>query len=134
MCCNCLRDCFGSGVQVRVKAGFGLSTNSIDLADRFSDAGIPSMKKINPGFYAGALAEYGFSDKFAVQFDLVYSAQWANYKLKESIMGVAKINMNTSYLNLPIVAKYYVIDKLDSEAGPQFGLLLAARMKASVKV
>jgi hypothetical protein len=57
-----------------VKAGFGLSTNSIDMADRFSDAGIPSMKKINPDFYAGALAEYGLSDKFAVQSDLVYSA------------------------------------------------------------
>ncbi|RZJ55928.1 MAG: PorT family protein, partial [Flavobacterium sp.] len=32
-----------------------------------------------------------------------------------------------SYLNVPIMAKYYVIEKLSLEAGPQIGFLLSAK-------
>lgn len=69
------------------------------------------MSEINgdgrTGYHIGLLAEIGFA-QFAIQPEVVYSAQ-----------GLDDINLD--YLNVPILAKYYVIPNLSLEAGPQFG-------------
>ncbi|MGS2763575.1 porin family protein [Sinomicrobium sp. M5D2P9] len=59
------------------------------------------------GYHIGLLAEIGFS-QFAIQPEVIYSAQ-----------GVDDLELD--YLNIPILAKYYVIPNLSIEAGPQFG-------------
>ena len=103
------------GIKFGAKAGLNVASMTND-----SDA------KFRPAFYVGGLAEYGFSDKFAVQADLVYSLQGTTGKV-----GGVRATMSTHYLNIPIVAKYSLIDKLSVELGPQFGFLLSAKAKVS---
>lgn len=57
------------------------------------------------GFYVGAIGNLGITEKFAVQPELVY----------------AKAG-DLEYVQLPIMVKYYVIDKLYAQAGPQFNI------------
>lgn len=60
------------------------------------------------GFHIGAVAELGLTDKFSIQPEAIYSAQ-----------GVKDFNID--YLNVPVLAKYYIVDNLSLQAGPQFG-------------
>lgn len=78
-------------------------------------------------FHIGAVAEIEISDKFSIQPELVYSAQGAN--TEES--GV-DVTMALDYLNVPVMAKYYVAEGFSLEAGPQIGFLMSAKMKAEV--
>lgn len=102
-----------------VKAGLNLA----DMIGKDVDG-----TKMKAGFNAGIVTEFALSEKFSVGPELVYSLQGCK-------MGDAKYN--ASYINLPIMAKYYVIDKLSINLGPQFGYLAGLKTKVgseSVKV
>ncbi|MGL2966407.1 porin family protein [Flavobacterium sp. XGLA_31] len=62
----------------------------------------------NTGFYIGGLVDFSVSEKFHVQPELLYSVEGAKD---------AKIN----FLRIPVMAKYYVIEGLSLQAGPEFG-------------
>lgn len=74
------------------------------------------------GFNAGIVTEMRLGNKFAIAPELVYSLQGASE---------GDIKVNASYINLPIMAKYYVIKNLSINLGPQVGY--AVSMKAKVK-
>ena len=85
------------------------------------------------GFHVGAFAEIKFNEKFAVQPEVVFSAQGAKEEYSETIAGTtvsyegkAKIN----YINVPIMAKYYVAPSFAVEAGPYVGFLATANAEA----
>lgn len=77
-------------------------------------------------FHVGVLAEIFINDKFSVQPELLYSAQGASNK-EEGI----EYEANLDYINVPIMAKYYLIDGLSVQAGPQIGFLVKAEDKIS---
>lgn len=81
-------------------------------------------------FHLGGVAEIVISDKFSVQPELLFSSQGAKSEYSEDLgeLGSFKVeeNLKLNYLNLPIIAKYYVTDGLSIEAGPQLGFLLSA--------
>lgn len=82
--------------------------------------------KMLTGFYVGAVAEIKFNDKFSVQPELMYSAQ--GVKSEISIQGFNfSGTQKLDYINIPILAKYYVYEGLSVEAGPQFGFLVKAK-------
>lgn len=70
------------------------------------------------GFVAGATAEYGVTEKFGVTGALQYSMQ-GDKEFGE------KVKMN--YLNIPILANWYVWKSLAVKAGIQPGFLLSAK-------
>ncbi len=72
------------------------------------------------GFHIGAVAEISFSEKFSFQPELLFSTQ--GLKAEE---GDGKLKLN--YINLPLMGKYYVMDGLSLELGPQVGFLLSAK-------
>jgi len=74
------------------------------------------------GFNVGSLAEIKLLDKFAIQPEILYSLQGSDFS-ENGFDDKLKI----SYLNIPVMAKYYVIKKLSVEAGPQIGFLLSAK-------
>lgn len=86
----------GGLVNSNVRAGASL-LNIVDLGS------IDAVNKF--GFYVGAAADLGISEKFHVQPELIYT--------KAGKLG---------YIQLPIMAKYYIIDKLYAQVGPQFSL------------
>lgn len=77
-------------------------------------------------FHVGAVAEIFINDKFSVQPELLYSAQGASNKEQ----GI-EFERNLDYINIPIMAKYYLMDGLSVQAGPQVGFLVKAESKIS---
>ena len=76
-------------------------------------------------FNFGVLSEIPISEKFSFQPELMYSGQ--GYSFNDNTIAL-------SYLNIPLMGKYYVAKGLSLEAGPQLGFLLAAKNeKVNVK-
>jgi hypothetical protein len=101
-------------VTFGVKAGLNLASIAGDDTD-----GLDSRTS----FHVGGVAEISISEKFSVQPELLYSAQGAKYTESDGYDGEFKLD----YINLPIMAKYYVADGFSLEAGPQVGFLLSAK-------
>ena len=95
---------FGQGIDLGIKAGatFANLTGATDASTK-------------TGFVGGAFLTIKFSDKIAIQGDLLYSQQGAKLELDD-------INLN--YINFPIVLKYYIIKRINIQAGPQFGTVV----------
>ena len=77
------------------------------------------------GFHLGAFAEFKISDYFGIQPEFVYSRQGAFVK-EDGWKYWARFN----YINIPVLAKIYIAERLSVNVGPQFGLLLNSKMKA----
>ena len=99
------------GMKFGAKAG-------LNMADWYGEDADGADSRTS--FHVGGFAEFKVSEKFAVQPELLYSSQGAKGE-------GAKIN--TDYLNVPIMAKFYATDKLSIEAGPQIGFLMSAKLK-----
>lgn len=75
------------------------------------------------GFHVGGLAEIHIVEKFYIQPELLFSAQGTKV---DGLGSDGDLKLN--YLNIPVVAKYYIVDKkFNVEAGPQLGVLLSAK-------
>ncbi len=85
-----------------VKAGLN---NSNFTGDADTDAAT--------SFYVGGLVDFTVSEKFHVQPELLYSVEGAD---KASV----------SYLRVPVMAKYYVMEGLSLQAGPEFAFKIGA--------
>ena len=79
---------------------------------------------MKPSIYAGVFAEFGVTHWMGIQPELVYSRQG----FKTEFEGISH-KFRYNYLNLPILAKFYIWDKLSFDTGPQFGILLNATDK-----
>lgn len=105
----------GLDVTFGAKAGLNLST-------LVGDTHNVSMK---PGFHIGGMAELELTEKLSVQPEILYSLQGA----KVDDGTGSDYNYNLSYITLPVIGKYYVIEGLSLEAGPQIGVLISAKSK-----
>ena len=83
------------------------------------------------GFQIGGFAEIKLSEKFAFQPELMYSAQGGKSSVSEDFGDGDSFKdedeFKFSYLNIPLMAKYYVAKSFSLEAGPQIGFLLSAK-------
>ncbi len=76
------------------------------------------------GFHVGGFAEIHVVERFFIQPEVLFSTQGT--KVEGPFGADADIKLN--YLNIPVLAKYYIVDKKFSvEAGPQLGVLLSAK-------
>jgi hypothetical protein len=113
-----------------IKFGAKAGLNIANLTGYFPDSSPLT------GFNVGVFAEIKIANKFAVQPELLFSTQ--GNKMKVPVLDASSDYLysydgkwNLSYLNLPVMAKYYILDKLSIETGPQIGLLLSAKAKYS---
>ncbi len=102
---------FSQDVAFGVRGGLNLANLTGDVNDNV---------KGRTAFHIGALAEIELTDQFYLQPELQYSSQ--GFKLGD-VTGA------NDYLNLPIMGKFYPIDFLYLETGPQIGFLLSANEK-----
>ena len=109
-------------IQFGVKAGLNIASingdNFQDLSSRTS-------------FHVGGLLEFKIADKFSIQPEILYSAQGAKFKASEEVIET-NVTWKLDYLNIPVMAKYYIADKFSLEAGPQVGFLVSS--KADIEV
>lgn len=118
---------FGLTQAQDVKFGTKVGLNISNLTGDIEDAN----SKI--GFHIGGFAEIKVSDMFSLQPEILYSTQGTKSEQNYSdISGGFKLDLtqNLSYLNIPVMAKLYVVEKFYIEAGPQVGFLLNAEQKA----
>jgi len=116
-------------VKFGVKGGLNLSnfsgdTDGLDLKSR-------------TGFHVGGFVEIKLSDKLAIQPELLYSTQGAkadNFEIElEDQFYTSDVKFNLSYINIPVMFKYYVAEKFNIEAGPQIGFLTSAKTETTVQ-
>ncbi len=101
-----------------VKGGLNISsiTNSdVDGMDSNSMVGV----------HIGLFGEFKIADKFAIQPELLYSTQ--GVKLEESGFDA---DLKVDYINIPVMAKYYVAKDFSLEFGPQIGFVASAKIKS----
>lgn len=104
---------FGWGV----KGGLNL-TGATNLGDN---------TQTKTGIVVGAFADYRFTDHFALSADVLYSRQ--GFSLGKNDDGV-RTKARLNYLNVPILANYYIIGGLAVKAGIQPGFLLNSKAVA----
>lgn len=109
-------------LRLGAKAGVNLASIAGDEIDDFNG---------RIGFHVGALVEIPINKKFSIQPELLYSMHGAAREYSVIPNGGYGIkyetNLNLDYINIPIMAKYYIIDGLSFETGPQFGILVSAK-------
>lgn len=117
--------------------------------------------KMKFGIAAGAVAEYGVTENFGVSLGLIFSQQgckfkdsgaadydddyylraeayddydyWYDYEDYDDIDGPSGNKYNLNYLNIPIMAQYYVAPGLALKAGVQPGVLVSAKCGSDIK-
>ena len=109
-----------------VKAQSGRHTNfGIKAGAQAAKLGQPAINwDTRYSWHAGILAHIHMSRHFAIQPELIYSAQGA-----EEVMTTATSELELGYLNLPIVFQYMTGSGFRFQAGPQIGILLDAKRK-----
>ena len=115
-----------------VKAGLNLSTMSNGL---WKSGGFDFNNRTS--FHLGLTAEINFNEKFSIQPELLYSGQ--GFKFPNSMTTIYpdgstidssnSITVIQNYLNLPVIAKFYISNTFFLETGPQIGYLISANAK-----
>jgi len=90
-------------ISFGVKAGLNFATLGGDDVDELEGV---------TGLNIGAVAEFGLSEKFSIQPEVIYSTQGASLDDE---------TLELDYINVPVLAKYYVFEGFSLEAGPQLG-------------
>lgn len=76
--------------------------------------------KSRTSLHFGGVVEIPISENFSVQPEILYSSQGAKDSNSDD-------ELKLDYLNIPVLAKFYVAHGLSIEAGPQIGFLLSAK-------
>lgn len=103
-------------VRFGVKAGLNVSNIT----------GYQEDVKSLTGFHIGGFTELKVAKKFAIQPEVLFSTQGTTI---EGFNGDSNSSIKLNYLNIPVLAKYYITDAFTVEAGPQVGFLLSAKNK-----
>jgi len=114
-------------IKFGVKAGLNVSTIGGDFGVSEFDSDLREDTKSAIGFHIGGLAEIMLSDKFALQPELMFSQQGAKVEFTDVVDPEFSFEQTTtlSYVNLPIMAKFYPVEGFSIEVGPQFGFLVS---------
>lgn len=111
---------FANAQEVKFGVKAGLNINTI------TGGYLSGTSKV--GFHVGGLAEIKLSDKFAIQPELLLSTKGASYNYYGYGFGNAgEEDIALTYIDMPVMAKFFVIERLSIEAGPQIGFLMSAK-------
>lgn len=106
---------------------FAVNSQNIDLGIKvganFATISDVTGADSKTGFVVGAFAGAKLGDKFGIQGDLLYSQQGAEFEIGD---------VDLSYVNVPVVAKYFVTDKFNIQLGPQFGFIVDDNIKSDI--
>lgn len=105
------------GIKIGIKSGLNLATFYGDNIEELT-----FRSSVNLGFFAEIIV----SDKFSFQPELVYSGQGSFF---EGAEGVSSSKIKYDYINLPLMAKFYLVENFALEVGPQIGFLVNKKSK-----
>lgn len=100
-----------------VKVGPTFTTRSSGSAG--TDNGNKSGGRNKNSFHFGAIGELKLSNKFSFQTELLYLNEKSQTQKKDE-------QYSASYIQIPLLIKYYFSKKFSIEAGPQIAVLLSS--------
>lgn len=75
------------------------------------------------GFQVGGFAEIKIIERLSIQPEVLFSTQGAKLEGPFNADFDTKLN----YINVPVLAKFYITKQFTAEAGPQLGFLVSAK-------
>ena len=125
-------------ISAQKKINFGIK-GGINFTNITQDA-FSSYTSSKTGMNIGLLAEIPFGDKFSIQPEILYSTQGS--KTIDILDGVpypgapgippVKGEYKLNYIQIPILAKIYLLKKLSFEIGPSFNFLTKGEKTTSL--
>ncbi|WP_343695372.1 porin family protein [Flavobacterium sp.] len=76
------------------------------------------------GFQIGGFAEIKIIERLSIQPELLFSTQGASFDVNGSNRD---IDYKLNYINIPVLAKFYIVKQFYVEGGPQLGFLVSAK-------
>lgn len=107
------------------------ASNSDSMAISFGVKGGLNLATINGSiespdsrttFHAGVFTEFPIAEIFSLQVETLYSGQGAQLEFEGTDGDKAELQLD--YINVPVLAKFYLFKGFSLEAGPQFSFLL----------
>jgi hypothetical protein len=108
-----IKGAFAQHVEYGIKGGVNFANLKDDAADNSADS--------KTGFHVGGLAHIHLTRAFAIQPEIVYSTQGAEY-------STGKLKLN--YINVPVLAQYMFGNGFRIQTGPQLGILTTSEFKS----
>jgi len=118
--------CFASAQEFSLgfRGGYSLAGIQGDNTNGFN---------MRHGFHLGIMSEVTLTNTFSIQPEISYSQQGANqnsvFVFEEFPLLDGELEVRYNYINVPIMAKYYVVKGFSIELGPQLGFLLSAEQE-----
>jgi len=106
-----------SYAQAKIDIGLKAGWNFANLSGINSPV---NSTKNSSGFNGGVYSLFKLT-KIAIQPEILYSQQGESYSYTGGTFG-AKLD----YINIPVMVKFYIVEGLNLQAGPQFGFLTKA--------
>lgn len=103
---------FGTSMNAQEYWNFGIK-GGVNFSNMSSDGFDDNNSRT--GFHLGLLAEIPVSDRFSVQPEALYSTQGT-----EANGAFGEGEYQIDYVQVPVIAKFYLVDGLALEAGPSF--------------
>ena len=122
--------------SIQPKIGIGLSKVS-NMPD-FGEGNYKLDRSLLGGAVIGAEAEYQIAKPFSLAAGVNYSmqgCQWADddFKVGDSKVEIKDTKIDLGYINVPVVANFYLFKGFAIKAGVQFGFLVNAKYKQEIK-
>ena len=105
------------GIKIGIKGGINVSNFIGDFQNN----------AIRTGVHLGVLAEIIISEKFSVQPEILYSGQGFSNQNPQDYS-----RYKFDYINLPVIAKFYLTKSISLETGPQVGFLISSKNKSNL--
>lgn len=115
---------FAFGLTNAQEAKFGVKAGLNIANQKFEVQGNSMTANSIVGFQVGGFAEIKVAEKFAIQPEVLFSTEGSKLKAE----GL-EFTFDLSYINIPVMAKFYPAEKFSIQAGPQLGLLVSAKGK-----
>jgi len=112
--------CTGIQAQIHYEAGIKTGLNVSTQTTKGEATNVESSWK--PGFHAGVYGTVFFLEQLAAQLEIMYSQKGSKW---EDPYFSGKDNL--SYIDIPVLARFQIIDLVNVHAGPQFSFLAGAK-------
>jgi len=106
---------FSQEISFGVKGGLNLSDWNTSLENE--------KFKMSTLFHVGGIVEIALSDQFSLQPEILFSSKGV-----KDIEVPDSYNFVLNYIDIPVMAKYYVAEGFSLEVGPQLGILTSAKI------
>jgi len=112
----------------------GVNVSNLPGENIYYDTNMKMQRCAKGGFTGGLALEYQITKQVAVGIEALYADQGCKFKdfeydiSKTSTKGVSSAKIKLQYVNVPLMASYYILDGFAVKAGVQMGFLLNSKL------